>query len=179
MPKVSYIKAMDIFLGFCFIFVFAALIKLAIMKSLREKATAMELAGHRQPVELKRPVVLRTLPYPYSQKKSISRLVNYAATQPTTNDHQAGQNGRKISDFSLAEESVTNACCISAETNEVKLVNEPNPNDQLDKYWRRLNICKSFCLITYPAAFLTFCVYYFVVYVLNAKQTSMANCTFD
>lgn len=35
MPRVSYIKAMDIYLGACFIFVFLSLIKLAILKMMR------------------------------------------------------------------------------------------------------------------------------------------------
>lgn len=37
MPRVSYIKAMDIYLGVCFMIVFLSLIKLAFVKYMRQK----------------------------------------------------------------------------------------------------------------------------------------------
>lgn len=37
MPRVSYIKAMDIYLGVCFMIVFLSLIKLALVKYMRQK----------------------------------------------------------------------------------------------------------------------------------------------
>ncbi|CAD6195551.1 unnamed protein product [Caenorhabditis auriculariae] len=39
MPRVSYIKAMDIYLGVCFMIVFLSLIKLALIKYMRQKIT--------------------------------------------------------------------------------------------------------------------------------------------
>ncbi|KAK6048233.1 hypothetical protein COOONC_14262 [Cooperia oncophora] len=37
MPRVSYIKAMDVYLGVCFCIVFCSLIKLAIVKYMRQR----------------------------------------------------------------------------------------------------------------------------------------------
>lgn len=37
MPRVSYIKAMDVYLGSCFFFVFFSLIKLAFVKYMRQR----------------------------------------------------------------------------------------------------------------------------------------------
>jgi hypothetical protein len=37
MPRVSYIKAMDVYLGACFFFVFFSLIKLAIVKYMNQR----------------------------------------------------------------------------------------------------------------------------------------------
>ncbi|KAK5983676.1 hypothetical protein GCK32_018796, partial [Trichostrongylus colubriformis] len=37
MPRVSYIKAMDIYLGVCFMIVFLSLIKLAFVKYMRQR----------------------------------------------------------------------------------------------------------------------------------------------
>ncbi|CAB3411241.1 unnamed protein product [Caenorhabditis bovis] len=46
MPRVSYIKAMDIYLGVCFMIVFLSLIKLAFVKYMRQKLLLTSNSGH-------------------------------------------------------------------------------------------------------------------------------------
>ncbi|CAI5443478.1 unnamed protein product [Caenorhabditis angaria] len=46
MPRVSYIKAMDIYLGVCFMIVFLSLIKLALVKYMRQKIMLTTESGH-------------------------------------------------------------------------------------------------------------------------------------
>uniref|UniRef100_A0A914ELQ4 Neurotransmitter-gated ion-channel transmembrane domain-containing protein n=1 Tax=Acrobeloides nanus TaxID=290746 RepID=A0A914ELQ4_9BILA len=49
MPRVSYIKAMDVYLGVCFLVVFLALVKLTVIKYMRQKlrATSDSSGGNR------------------------------------------------------------------------------------------------------------------------------------
>ena len=45
MPRVSYIKAMDVYLGVCFVIVFLALVKLTVIKYMRQKLRTTRLAN--------------------------------------------------------------------------------------------------------------------------------------
>lgn len=74
MPKVSYIKAMDIFLGICFIFVFIALIELAVMKELRETANAENVRTKNKKRKLRRSI---TQPASESRRKFIRFSVGH------------------------------------------------------------------------------------------------------
>lgn len=149
---------MDIFLGSSFIFVFCALIKLAILKYLHEI----------------------TASYEDSEENSLSENFPY---QPA--NEKIEQNPKlKIPQLRIDEDSNSNCDQKLMEISEENPKVFPNffaerPKKRERLGVRCLRICRRIALILYPTCFIAFCAFYFLVFLGFAKHSTTKNCLFD
>jgi hypothetical protein len=83
MPKVSYIKGLDVFLNFCFIMVFASLVEYAIVSYLNKRHSRKQQAN-KSKAERQLPTEIPMFnPYPATSPLSVPSNPAFNFTTPT------------------------------------------------------------------------------------------------
>ncbi|PIC46547.1 hypothetical protein B9Z55_006202 [Caenorhabditis nigoni] len=153
MPRVSYIKAMDIYLGVCFMIVFLSLIKLALVKYMRQKIMLTSDSGNslREMSQMSTRQRLRA-----RKTSSMNFRNNGEATNPEENQHMLtvpnGTNG-------------TNGTLIGEEKEEANN-NKSHISDMLEIRitQRTMHRFHWVSQMLFFFGFVIFCLFYFLIY---------------
>lgn len=155
MPKVSYIKAMDIYLGTCFIFVFLSLIKLAVLKYLKSrsaKKTSNSNSLRSTPLLQSR----KAYPKPATTVININDNVNgFSPSTPFLLDREISTE-RNLMNFAISKSATQRRRCCSSV----------------------VMYSKNFLLAIFPLLFMGFLILYFIVYFRANEGGDEERCMF-